>query len=100
MTVIASDSWIQEEPRFDSYSAKVLRIMMHSRLMLNCDQSDTGRFTPIHSNAAANLFAAQSVRSQNRPQICSLFSVNQITSDLNPGSTGLPGGESPYPLRT
>jgi hypothetical protein len=84
MAFIVVAPWIQDEP-----TSKVLRIMMLSRLMLDCDQSFTRWFAPIHSNVAANLFAAQPVRPQLRQQIAG-----------NSGSTGLPGGESPYPLRT
>ena len=78
----------------EELTSKVLRIMKLSRLMLNCDQSNTKRLAPIRSNAAANLFAAQPVRSQLRQKIAG-----------NSGSTGLPGvlcsiEYGPYPLRT
>jgi hypothetical protein len=79
MAFIVGNTWIQEEP-----TSEVLRIMMVSRLMLICDQSDTRRFAK-----PANLFAAQPVRPQLRQQTAG-----------NSGSTGLPGEESPYPLRT
>ena len=84
MVFIVIDPSIQEVP-----TSTVLRIMMLSRLMLDCNQSDTGRFAPIQLNAAANLFAAQPVRSLVRQQIAG-----------NSGSSGLPGGDSPNPLRT
>ena len=72
------------DPRFQEEStSKVLRIMMLSRLMLDCDQSGTRWFAK-----SANLFAAQPVRPQFRQLIAG-----------NSGSTGLPSGESPYPLR-
>ena len=62
---------------------QVLRIMMLSRLMSECKQSDTRKFA-----ATANLLAAQPVR----PDFQQPFAVN-------PGSTGLRSGESSYPLR-
>jgi hypothetical protein len=83
MAFILADQF-QEEP-----TSQVLRIMMLSRLMPECDQSGTRWFAPIQSNVAANLFAAQPVRPQLRQQIAG-----------NSGSTGLRSGESPYPLRT
>lgn len=78
------DPCIQDEP-----TSKVLRIMMLSRLILDCDQIDTKRFAPIQRNAAASLFAAQPVCSLVRQQVVG-----------NSGSTGLSGGESPNPPRT
>ena len=78
MLFIVADQF-QEE-----VTSQVLRIMMLSRLMPECDQSGTRWFAQL-----ANLFAAQPVRSQFRHQFVG-----------NPGSTGLRGEESPYPLRT
>ena len=99
MAFIVADQ-LQEEPCFQTNRAKVLRIMMLSRLMLDCDQSDTRWFAAIQSNVAANLFTTQPVRPQFRRQVAGPFSLIQIASDLNVRSTGLPGEESPYPLRT
>ena len=78
MLFIVADQFQEER------TSQVLRIMMLSRLMPECDQSGTGWFAK-----SANLFAAQPVRPQFRQQIAG-----------NPGSTGLRSGESPYPLRT
>ena len=83
MLFIVADQFQEES------TSQVLRIMMLSWLMLDCDQSDTRWFAPIQPNVAANLFAAQPVRLQLRQQIAG-----------NSGSTGLRSGESPYPLRT
>jgi len=81
-------------------TSQFLRIMMLSRLMPECDQKGTRWFAPIQSNVAANLFAARPVRPQFRHPIAGQFLLIQIACDLNAGSTGLRGGESPYPLRT
>jgi len=78
MAFIVADQF-QEEP-----TSQVLRIMMLSRLMLDCDQSDTRWLAK-----SANIFAAQPVRPQFRQKIAG-----------NSGSTGLRCGEFPYPLRT
>jgi hypothetical protein len=73
---------------------------MLSQRMLDCDQRDNRRFARIPSNAAANFFAARTVRPQLRHQIVGQFSLIQIASHLTAGSTGLRSEESPYPLRT
>ena len=99
MACIVADQF-QEEPCFQTNRAEVLRIMMLSRLMPECDQSGTTWFAPIPTNGAANLLAAQPVRPQFRQQIAGQFLLIQIACDLNAGSTGLRSGESPYPLRT
>ena len=74
---------------------RVLRIMILSRLVPECDQSGTRWFAQ-----SANPLAAQPVRPEFRRQIAGLFSAIPIASDLNAGSTGLRCGDSPYPLRT
>ena len=79
MAFIAADRQFQEVS-----PSQVLRIVLFLRLMLESDQSGTGWFAK-----QANLAATQPVRPQFRHQIVG-----------NPGSTGLPSGESPYPLRT
>ena len=89
MAFIIADQF-QEEP-----TSQVLRIMLLSRLMLECSQSDTGWFAK-----QGNLLGTQPVRPQVRLQIAGQFSLIQAPNGLNTGSTGLRSGESPYPLRT
>jgi hypothetical protein len=68
----------------DEPTSQVLRIMMLSRLMPDCDQSGTGGCA-----ISARLLAAQPARPQFRHKTAG-----------NSGSTGLRCEESPYPLRT
>ena len=77
MLVIVVDQQFQEET-----TSQVLRIMMFSRLISDCRQSDTKWLA-----SSANLFATQPVRPQIRQHLVS-----------NPGNTGLPSEESTYPL--
>ena len=89
MAFIVADQFQEES------TSQVLRIMVLSQLMLERDQNGTRRFAK-----QANLLAAQPVRPQVRLQIAGQFSLIQIPSGLNTGSTGLRCGESPYPRRT
>jgi len=68
---------------------QVLRIMMLSRLMFDCKQSDTREFAAGWLFTGANLLAAQTVRSDF-----------QLPFAGNSGSADLRSGESPYPLHT
>ena len=90
MLVIVADQQFQEET-----TSQVLRIMMFSRLISDCRQSDTKWFA-----SPANLFAAQPVRPQIRQHFVSLFSMIQKVSLLNVGNTGLRSEESTYPQRS
>jgi hypothetical protein len=90
MAFIGTDQQFQEET-----TSQVLRIMMFSRQMSDCRQSDTKWFA-----IPANLFGTQPVRPQNRQHLAGLVSVIQIASDLNLANTGLQGEESSYPLRS
>ncbi len=73
---------------------------MLSRLMSDCPQSDSRKFAD-----SANFLTTQPVYPEIQQDFAGLFSVIQIASDLNPGSTGLQGEQFSYedgldPLRT
>ena len=72
----------------NSQISQVLRIMMSTRLMSECVQSDTGR-CPLHQIDGATPFAAQPVRTHIRLQLA-----------VNSGSRQLLSEKPLYSLRT